>query len=88
MNGKKDFIAVNVGTNIIEVNGKELGIDGNLWSVKPVILYLKEDGTLDDKPSIAIVSIGMHNEAYFSQISLKMLNEGLADIGYEFRKIN
>ena len=48
---------------------------------------LKEDGSIDDKPSFAIVMDGRKiTDKVFGQISLHMLNEGLDDIDYQVVK--
>ena len=55
--------------------------------LRPVQIHLKEDGAIDDKPSLAIVMIGNDGHSVaFGQISVEMMNEGLADIGYKLVK--
>jgi hypothetical protein len=85
---KKDFTAENVGFEPIILNKEQLGLQGPSLNIMPIKLYLKEDGAKDNGRSIALLSIDANNRGYVSQISLKMLNEGLADIGYELKKIN
>lgn len=48
-------------------------------------LHLKEDGTVDDKPSLAFESI-VPGYIFVSQISLKMLNDALNELGYQITK--
>lgn len=79
----KDFRAFNHGTNQIDLRGLNV-----VQILKPVAIHLKEDGSIEDKESITIVM----EDVFFSnftvgEISLKMLNEGLKDIGYQLVKI-
>lgn len=63
-------------------------VAGESWKeFKPTQIHLKEDGTIDDKPSLVIVMEGRSKHMAYGQISLEMLNEGLADIGYKITKI-
>lgn len=80
----KDFEAINVGTDPVFLN-RELAMNKIIKDLRPVKLYLKEDGSLTNKPSITIVSVD-DRFTVVSQISIEMLNDGLADIGYEFKK--
>lgn len=75
----KDFKAINVGKGIIEVESPCI-------ELIPTELYLKEDGDIHDNPSIAIVMEREGHKKAVGQISLRMLNEGLAEIGYVFQK--
>lgn len=84
--GKKDFEAENVGTGPIGINLKEYGLVAGVIDIMPVKLFLKEDGAKDNGPVIAIFNLASGGLGLISQISLKMLNEGLADIGYELIK--
>jgi hypothetical protein len=74
----KDFKAFNHDTGQID-----LSKFGNAIQMKPIEIHLKEDGSIENKPSFAIVMADPNIGYVFGQISLKMLNEGLADIGYE-----
>lgn len=85
----KDFIGTNHGTGPIKLKElspfeKEIG----LLVMKPTEIHLKEDGSIKDEPSLAIVmqrpDIGA---TVVGEISLEMFNEGLADIGYKMVKI-
>ena len=80
----KPFKGINHGT--AQINLMHLG---KAVQMLPIEIHLKEDGDLEGNPSFAIVS--KYPEAVIpavvSQISLKMLNEGLNDIGYEIKKI-
>lgn len=82
----KEFKAINAGKNKINLSH----LDGLIDEVKPIEIHLKEDGDINSHPSFCIVmmekSIGLPRH-YFGQISLKMLNESLKNIGYEIKKI-
>lgn len=55
--------------------------------LRPVQVHLKEDGAIGDKPSLAIVMIGNDGVSVaFGQISVEMMNKGLADIDYTMVK--
>lgn len=79
MNKIKPFIGINHGLDKINliVPGREL---------LPVEIHLKENGDLEDNPSVAIVMKGT-DISVFGQLSLKMWNEGLKDIGYKIVKL-
>ena len=49
----------------------------------PVEIHLIPNGDRDNKPSIALLSTRNDNNTYVNQMSLKMLNEALKDVGYE-----
>lgn len=76
----KDIYTKNWGTD-------KIGIDpegGPLIEFRPTELHLKEDGARDDKPSFSIVMIRPPALGKaVGQISLAMLNEALAELGYE-----
>lgn len=77
----KPFKGINIGTGQFHINtfGK-IPIQG-----RPVEIHLKEDGAKDDQPSFALVTV-CESHTVVGQISLKMLNDGLADIGYQLVK--
>jgi len=50
-------------------------------------VHMKEDGTTDDKPSLAFVSM-IIDYAVVSQVSLKMLNDAFKALGYQIIKYN
>lgn len=58
--------------------------------VRPIEIHLKEDGTLDDGPSLCIVNSDMQKTPtfFFSQVSIEMLNNALKEIGYSINKID
>lgn len=87
MSDKKEFTAENVGRMHIIIDREEFGLNGPLRQIMPIKLFLKEDGALDNGRSIAILSIDSNNIGHISQISLRMFNEGLSDIGYELKRI-
>jgi len=79
---RKDFKGVNHGTGRIIINR-----DKEVFVLKPTEIHLKENGSLKNEPSFAIV---LENPPFkfkcVGEISLEMLNEGLADVGYEIIK--
>ncbi len=82
----ENFIGINWGTEVVDLRRP-----GVLTEMRPVEVHLKEDGTLDNGPSLTFVLVHPPLQstpiAVFGQISVKMLNEGLADIGYKIEKI-
>jgi hypothetical protein len=79
----KDIIIANWGTN-------QIALTNIRGEYKPVEIHLKEDGTKDNTPSFAIVMekpkpLGI-TDRIFGQVSLKMLNEALNELGYEIIK--
>ena len=80
---KKEFKGFNHGKGQIVFDNYS-----TITQLKPVEVHLKEDGTLNDGPSLAIVfAFPGLDVATFGQISLEMFNQGLADIGYKIEKI-
>ncbi len=79
----KAFIGINHGKNKINIKHK------NAIELLPIEIHLKENGSLDDKPSLCIVMSSTVEglPVIIGQLSLKMWNEGLKDIGYEIKKI-
>lgn len=60
----------------------DLSHHGNLQVMRPIELYIKQNGTKDDKPSLCIV---MQHPFYFNavgEVSLKMFNDALIQAGY------
>jgi hypothetical protein len=55
--------------------------------MRPIEIHLKENATYDDKPGFTIVMADRYGRVGYGQVSLKMLNEALKDIGYEMKKI-
>ena len=78
----KGFRGKNHGKGRIDLtgHGKELIIG------RPVEIHLKEDGALDGGPSMVIVVETGYVFDVCGEVTLEMLNQGLADIGYEIRK--
>lgn len=74
----KPFKCINHGTGNINLSHLK-----NQKQFLPVEIHLKEDGSLKDEPSFAIVMTHPSFSPVVGQISLEMLNDGLADIGYE-----
>ena len=60
---------------------------GPAVEARPTEVHLKEDGAIDDGPSLTFVSLPSTGIPIVSQITVKMLKEGLADIGYKIEKI-
>jgi hypothetical protein len=71
----------NVGTDKIILKGYSTIVE-----VRPVEIFLKEDGAIGDKPSFAIVMTGLMGTAVFGQLSLETWNEALKDVGYKIVK--
>ena len=78
---------INHGTK--EINLSKHSSD-NPSEYRPIEIHLKENGAIGDKPSLCIVlenpfeNIGI----VYGQFSVKTFNEGLAEIGYEIKKID
>ena len=79
----KAFIGISHGTGPIIIKHEFV------THMRPIEIHLKEDGTLDDKPSVCIIMSTMIADfpVVAGQLSLKMWNEALKDIGYEIKKI-
>ena len=79
----KAFNGFNHGKDQIDI--KHLG---QTIRMRPVEIHLKEDGSITDQPSLAIVmsTTFPNTPAVVGEISVEMLNKGLADIGYELVK--
>ena len=79
----KDFIGINHRKEQIKLPFKKH------FPMLPTEVHLKEDGTLSNEPSLAFVLTHPNSamSPVVGQISIKMLNEGLADIGYEIKKL-
>jgi len=80
----KDFKAINHGTGQIDLSHLAAF---NPIQMRPVELHLKEDGTVDDKPSFGIVMTDRTGRVVFGEISLKMLREGFQELGYDICKL-
>lgn len=57
-----------------------------LLLMRPTEVHLKEDGSVKDEPSLTIV-MKRRDQSVAGEISLEMLNDGLADIGYTITKL-
>lgn len=78
---EKAFKAFNHGTGKIDLsNHKGLSV------MRPVEIHHKEDGSITNEPSFAIVMVAPYEYPIVGEISLKMLNDGLNKIGYEIVK--
>lgn len=76
----KDFNAFTHGTGDIELTHK-------VHFMRPMEIHLKENGTKTNSPSFAIIMCDFINTPVLGEISLEMLNDGLADIGYKMVKL-
>lgn len=76
----KDFKGIDHGINQVDL--REHAANGQVLEMKPIEIHHKSNGSLSDGPSFVVV---MQHPLLttFGQISLEMLNEGLADIDYE-----
>ena len=94
---KKPFQGFNSGNEMInlthlQIELTESGVERNrviIEEMQPVEVHVRENGTLDDKPSFCFVMkpplhIPFHVQA---QISLRMLNDGLREAGYKIEKL-
>lgn len=77
----KEFTARTVGKEVVKL----IKYPG-CYEMRPVEIILKEDGSLKDEPVFVIVMTHPVRDPVAGQISLEMLNEGLADIGYKLIK--
>lgn len=73
--------AFNWGTRIMKVDV----VDKRVMLMRPTEIHLKENGALDNTPSLAIV-MDTQTLRVVGEVSLNMLNEGLKSIGYELKK--
>lgn len=78
----KAFQGFNHGTGVIDLTKHK-----EIEEFRPVEIHLKENGSLKNEPSFAIVMTSQFSmNQVVGQISLEMLNDGLSDIGYEVIK--
>ena len=77
----KPFMAEDVGKGPIDVRYL-----GSTAQYRPTKIIHKADGAVDNGPSFCIVMEHLVRMPVVGQVSLKMLNEALADIGYEIVK--
>lgn len=92
MSEEKLFKAFDWGTGQIDLTHHEV----KMLELKPLEIHHKSNGTINSGPVFGIVmgipkDIGNAPEVknapmIYGQISLEMLNEGLAEIGYEIIK--
>ena len=54
---------------------------------RPTEIHHKVDGSVEDGPSFVIV-MELAGIAVYGEVSLKMFNEALGDIGYKIRRTN
>lgn len=74
----KAFKAFNHGKDKIDLRHHK-----GIIEMKPVEIHHKEDGSIKDEPSFCIVMTHPFSPTVGGEISLEMLNDALADIGYE-----
>lgn len=73
----------NWGTGVIQLELGDFAIE-----MKPVELHLKEDGSLDNKPSLCLVMVNPFSRLHvYGQMSLEMFNKALEEVGYKIEKI-
>jgi hypothetical protein len=77
-----NFVGENVKTGQIKIE------NNRTYQLRPVKLYLKEDGAMGDKPSFAILLVDPYNHAapVIGQVSLDMWNKAMNEVGYEIVK--
>lgn len=72
----------NCGTN-------SLMFHDSVIEMRPTELHMKEDGSIDDKPSFCFVAeLRMSPHRVIMQVSLRMLNEAMNELGYEIKSIS
>lgn len=82
----KDLIAVDHGKHKIDLSHLTAKY---IIDMLPTEIHHKEDGDLNDNPSFCFVLERKRiDTAIIGQISLKMLNDGLKEIGYKIERIN
>lgn len=81
MSDNKAFKAFDWGTGEIDLRHHR-----GIIPLRPIEIHHKADGTLTGEPSFCIVMTDLISGTAFGEISLAMLNEGLADLGYEIVK--
>ena len=82
---EKPFKGFNHGKNQIVIEGPP---GKTMHFLKPVQIHLKENGSLKNEPSFAIVMDSKDYGMALGEISLEMFNDGLRDVGYKIIKIN
>lgn len=78
----KAFTAITVGTDPIDLTKYDKVIQ-----LIPTEIYHKSNGDLDNKDSFCIVMRDSVGGVVCGQISLKMLNDELKDIGFELARL-
>lgn len=73
---------INHGKNQIDLRH----IGSTAMEARPTELHFKENGSLDDSPSLAIVMQLVSGQNVFAQLSLKTLQECLNELGYEIKE--
>jgi hypothetical protein len=82
---EKPFKGFNHGKNHIVIEGPP---GKTMHFLKPIEIHLKEDGSLKNEPSFAIVMDSKDYGMALGEISLEMFNDGLRDIGYKIIKVD
>lgn len=81
---------INVGTDPIDLT-KYLEIEAGMpRELRPVELYLKEEGAIKGTPSVLIVLVepyGRNVRPIIGQLSLEMWNKALNQVGYKIEKL-
>jgi hypothetical protein len=84
MDTKKSFIVIDHKTEKIDLTHLQ-----SVIPMLPIEIHHKENGDIDNNPSFAVVMSSPNFPILFNvvgEISLKMLNEALNQIGYEIKK--
>ena len=81
MKDTKPFVAVDHGKDQIDLT--HLHIKAVLM---PIEIHFKDDGDINDEPSMVIVMVNPMNRCICGEISLRMFNEAVAEVGYKLVK--
>ncbi len=81
----REMKVVNVGKGRFDL--RDYGPDVSIIHMVPTELHFKEDGALDDRPSLLVVlSHPTVRHLVVGEMSLSTLSRCLEDLGYEIRK--
>ena len=78
-----DFMAVNHEKGIIKLGLSQFT---DVQQGKPVEIHFKDDGSVDNKPSLCLVIMTETTSCVYGQISLEMLNNAIEQVGYKLIK--
>jgi len=80
----EDFKTKDWGDALMDLRGKKI-----LLRLMPIELHHKSNGSRENEPSFCIIMAGNrleHTPCVIGEISLKMLNEGMKELGYNIVK--